>query len=54
MLLISPVERVPLNLGPLIASQMLLPLSYWSSGIGADDNMYYINIDFVHVLSGGM
>ena len=25
-----------LNLGPLNSGQMLLPMSYWSSGIGAE------------------
>ena len=34
-----------LNLGPLITYQMLLPLSYCCSGIGAEDKdkMYYIH-----------
>ena len=35
-----------LNLGPLNSSQMLLPMSYWSSGIGAEDR-WYLSIDTV-------
>ena len=29
-----------LNLGPLHSGQMLLPISYWSSGIGAEDRWH--------------
>ena len=35
-----------LNLGPLNSSQMLLPMSYWSSGIGAEDR-WHLSIDTV-------
>ena len=34
------------NLGPLNSSQMLLPMSYWSSGIGAEDR-WHLSIDTV-------
>ena len=32
------------NLGPLNSGQMLLPMSYWSSGIGAEDR-WHLSID---------
>ena len=35
-----------LNPGPLNSSQMLLPMSYWSSGIGAEDR-WHLSIDTV-------
>ena len=35
-----------LNLGPLNSGQMLLPMSYWSSGIGAEDR-WHLSIDTV-------
>ena len=35
-----------LNLGPLKSGQMLLPMSYWSSGIGAEDR-WHLSIDTV-------
>ena len=34
------------NLGPLNSGQMLLPMSYWSSGIGAEDR-WHLSIDTV-------
>ena len=34
------------NLGPLNSSQMLLSMSYWSSGIGAEDR-WHLSIDTV-------
>ena len=34
------------NLGPLNTGQMLLPMSYWSSGIGAEDR-WHLSIDTV-------
>ena len=38
-----------MNLGPLVASEILLPLSYWSSGIGAEDTIT-VSIDIVPIL----
>ena len=36
------------NLGPLNSGQILLPMSYWSSGIGAEDR-WYLSIDTAQV-----
>ena len=34
-----------LNLGPLNPGQILLPMSYWSSGIGAEDWREDVSMD---------
>ena len=40
------------NLGPLNSGQMLLPMSYWSSGIGAEDR-WHLSIDTVRFSARG-
>ena len=40
-----------LNLGPLNSDQMLLPMSYWSFGIGAEDR-WHLSIDTVRFSNG--